>query len=144
MNLPCRADHLIGRASPFVFTFNLHLMKVLAYLSLPLFFLLWSQQSFAQAPPKVVTDTLSVSGVCGMCQARIQEAALYVPGVKLAEWDKKTHQLRVVYKRKRTNKEAICQTIAEAGHDNEGAKAPDAVYAELPGCCRYRDGVESH
>lgn len=119
-------------------------MKFIAYLSLPLFFLLWSQAAQAQAQPKVVTDTLTVSGVCGMCKARIEKAALYVPGVKLAEWSAERQQLVVVYQTKRASAETICTAVAEAGHDNEAAKAPDEAYAQLPGCCRYRDGVEVH
>lgn len=94
--------------------------------------------------PNVMTDTLTVSGVCGMCKDRIEEAVMYTSGVKFAEWSADAQQLRVIYKTKKTDQEQICRAIAKAGHDTELAKAADEVYQELPSCCRYRDGVEGH
>jgi copper chaperone CopZ len=101
-------------------------------------------QSAAPRLPKVMTDTLTVTGVCEMCQARIEEAVRYVSGVKFAAWDKETQQLHVVYKTKRTDRQAIGQALAQVGHDSEVKTASDEAYQTLPGCCRYRDGVEVH
>jgi hypothetical protein len=30
--------------------------------------------------------------------------------------------------------------VADAGHDTDQVKATDEVYANLHGCCKYRDG----
>lgn len=100
--------------------------------------------SFAQEKPKkLVTTSFEVSGVCGMCEQRIEEAAL-IKGVKFADWDRTTQQIKVVYKTKKVDLATIQQAIADVGHDTEGIKAADAAYQELPGCCLYRDGVEVH
>src|SRR5690606_31642459 len=96
----------------------------------------WSQS-------KVATDTLTVTGICDMCQKRIEKAA-FVKGVKWAEWDKNTQQLVVIYRSKKTDLDQIASAVADAGHDNARQKAPDEAYAKLPDCCAYRDGVEVH
>jgi Cu(I)/Ag(I) efflux system membrane fusion protein len=38
----------------------------------------------------------------------------------------------------KTSIDAIGKKIAEAGHDNDKAKATDKAYDKLPGCCKYR------
>lgn len=102
------------------------------------------QTTFAQGKaPKVNTVEFTVTGVCGMCEDRIENAAL-IKGVKLAEWDKETQLLRVIYRPKKTNEEAIHEAVAAHGHDTGKIQASDAAYAKLPACCAYRDGVEVH
>ncbi len=88
---------------------------------------------------KVVTDTIHVHGVCGMCKDRIENAAL-VKGVKKAEWNKKTHELEIVYKPSIISIDEIEKLVAKAGHDTENHKADDKVYNSLPACCAYRSG----
>lgn len=97
----------------------------------------------ATAQNKLQTDTLAVTGVCEMCQKRIEKAA-FIKGVKLAEWDKNTQKLSVIYKTKNTNLDQIATAVALAGHDNGKKNAPNSAYAELPDCCAYRHGVEVH
>ena len=80
-----------------------------------------------------------VSGVCGMCEARIQKA-LDVPGVIMAEWDVETKKATVAYKTKVLSEEQIHQLIANVGHDTEKIKATDEAYANMHGCCKYREG----
>ncbi len=105
------------------------------------FFLFLSLTATAQK--KIQTDTLEVTGVCEMCQKRIEKAA-FIKGVKLAEWDKDSQRLTVIYKTKKTDLDEISTAVANAGHDNGKKKAPAEAYAELPDCCAYRDGVEAH
>jgi len=97
----------------------------------------------AQSTKKVETLEFTVSGVCDMCKERIEQAAL-IKGVKLAEWDKHAQTLKVIYKTKKTDADAIRQAVADAGHDTDKIKASDEAYNQLPGCCAYRDGVEVH
>ncbi len=100
--------------------------------------------SFGQnKPKKLETTSFEVSGVCGMCEERIEAAAL-IKGVKFADWDRTTQQIKVVYKTKKVDLATIQQAIADAGHDAGEIKAGDTAYQELPGCCLYRDGVEVH
>ncbi len=109
-----------------------------------LLFALFALPAFSQSKaPKVATIEFKVEGVCGMCKTRIENAAT-IKGVKLAEWDQESSMLRVIYKTKKTNEEAIQQAVADHGHDTDKVKAKDDAYAKLPGCCAYRDGVEKH
>lgn len=95
-----------------------------------------SSLSYAQ---KKVEIEFQVSGVCGMCETRI-EKALDVPGVIMAEWDVETKKAKVAYKTKVISEEQIHQLIANVGHDTDKIKATDEVYANIHGCCKYREG----
>jgi copper chaperone CopZ len=107
-----------------------------------LFFLAMTLTGYSQSK---VADTLSVSGVCDMCKKRI-ETALDVSGVWVAEYNPQTEKLFVVYKRKKITLEEISKLLNDVGHDTELSKAPDEIYENIHGCCRYRDAavVESH
>ncbi len=116
------------------------------------FFTMTQNSAFAQKAEKtekaektspIITTEFEVTGVCKMCKKRIENAAL-VKGVKVAEWDKNTQMLKVIYDSRKTTVEMIHQYVAAYGHDTDKAKAPDGVYNKLPGCCKYRDGVKVH
>lgn len=93
---------------------------------------------FAQSKDNgIVTEQYLVSGNCGECKERIEKAA-YIKGVKLAEWDKKTKKLKVVYRSSRTSPEKILQSVAKAGYDSEKYTATEDDYKKLPECCYYR------
>jgi periplasmic mercuric ion binding protein len=107
------------------------------------FFLAFAQMTaFAQAPQTnakgITTAMLNVSGNCGMCKRRIEEACV-IRGVKSAQWDAKTNVLAVSFDNKRTDLDKIAASIAKAGYDNDRAKTDDKAYAKLPKCCQYRD-----
>jgi periplasmic mercuric ion binding protein len=95
-----------------------------------------------QKSTPVVTETLKVSGVCGMCKKRIEKAAFGVKGIESAKWNVKDQLLTVTFDSKKTTKEAIANRIAAAGHDVEMVKAAEKSYTKLPDCCRYRDGAK--
>lgn len=98
----------------------------------------------AQNISKGVTSiSFNVEGVCGMCKSRIENSAL-VKGVKMAEWDKETHILKVVYNPKKISETEVHLAVIESGHDTEKIKASDEAYQKLPACCAFRDGVENH
>jgi len=96
-----------------------------------------SYTSIAQQK-KVVTDTLTVSGVCGMCENRI-ENAVSIKGVKKAEWDKSTQLLTITYLPNKTSLEKINNAIISAGHDTRLGVASSNNYNQLDDCCRYRE-----
>jgi periplasmic mercuric ion binding protein len=104
--------------------------------------------AFAQNKNPREKNSLSISfevkGVCNMCKQRIETAAKYTKGVKHASWNKEAQNLTVVYNKKQTTEEKIHQNIAAVGHDTSVVLADVEVYAKLPGCCRYRDGVKIH
>ncbi len=93
----------------------------------------------------IKTEKFEVRGKCGMCEKRIEKAALSVDGVSKADWNKETQKLEVVFDDTKTNVDKIQKAVAKVGHDTEKYKAPDDVYNKLPGCCLYeRDTEKSH
>jgi outer membrane receptor for ferrienterochelin and colicins len=80
-----------------------------------------------------------VDGICGMCQTRIETAAMLVRGVSEAYWDVDTRQLMVTVEPANFNIDRLHRTIANVGHDTEQIIATDAAYENLHGCCKYRD-----
>ena len=86
-----------------------------------------------------VNDTITVSGNCGHCKERIENAAL-IKGVKFAEWNKESHELVLIYKSDKVTLEEIEKSILKAGHDVGEKKGDDEAYKALPGCCQYKTG----
>ena len=93
---------------------------------------------------KYETIEMKVKGVCGMCQSRIELAVYDLKGVKSAKWDLDTDMLTAVVKKGKVSKKDIAEALSKAGHSNELKKADPEAYAELPGCCKYDDGVQKH
>ncbi|TSA39246.1 MAG: ATPase [Porphyromonadaceae bacterium] len=84
------------------------------------------------------TEKINVAGKCGMCETRIEKAALAIDGVKKADYDLKTKTLTVTFDQKKTSVDGIEKAEAAVGHDTDKYKAEDADYNKLPGCCKYR------
>jgi len=105
--------------------------------------------AFLAAPLLLAQDTspveskFKVYGNCGMCKKRI-EKAVSISEVKFAKWDKSSKVLAVTYLPGKMTLDSLQHRISAAGHDTERFKAPDSVYASLPGCCLYRSGGNSH
>jgi copper chaperone CopZ len=95
-----------------------------------------SAQDKAKAASGPKTESFKVWGACGMCKDRI-EKTVKAEGATSASWDSKTQMLAVTYDASKTNADALSKKLASVGHDTEKYKAPDDVYAKLPGCCHY-------
>lgn len=83
------------------------------------------------------TEKIKVSGNCGMCETRIEKAALAVPGVSKADWDKTSKDLTVVFDASKASVDKIETAVAKVGHDTPKHKADTKTYDALPGCCHY-------
>lgn len=108
---------------------------VMAIMAMFLFTNANAQTSSKAAATK--TESLKVSGNCGMCEERIETAAK-VDGVTKADWDKTTRILTLVYNPAVVKSDDIQKKIAAVGHDTEKYKADTKIYNGLPGCCKYR------
>lgn len=93
--------------------------------------------SFAQN--KNAKATIEVDGVCLMCKTRIEKASIKTKGVKLANWDVKTHELKLIFDERKTSLKKIKESIVAVGHDTKDLKAKDDVYNNIDPCCKYRD-----
>jgi len=107
---------------------------VVAILALVLF-----TNSYAQTSSKTTatkTESIKVSGNCGMCKERIETAAK-VNGVSKADWNKDTKMLTLAYNPAVVKSDDVQKKIASVGHDTEKYKADTKTYNSLPGCCKY-------
>lgn len=105
---------------------------------LTLFALLFiTQFSFSQN--KNAKASFEVDGVCMMCKARIEKVCITTKGVKMADWNVKTHELKVVYDERKTSINDIKTRIAAVGHDTKEIKATEEAYNNIDACCKYRD-----
>ena len=82
--------------------------------------------------------TFWVNGVCGMCEKRIESALINSPGVKFADWDIETLQVKVVYNSKKLSEQKLHEIVAGVGHDTQKVRAKEEDYAKVNGCCKYR------
>ena len=87
---------------------------------------------------KFNTTSIEVDGLCGMCEKRIENAA-YIQGVKKADWSQETHLLELIYNSSKVDEAVIIAAINEAGHDVKNHPATDEQYANIHGCCLFRD-----
>jgi periplasmic mercuric ion binding protein len=91
----------------------------------------------AQEKNKNAKIVFEVNGNCGMCQKRIQKAALSVEGVKSAVWDIDSHQLSLIINEEKCTPLAVKKAVAKVGHDSDEVKATKEDYDRLHGCCMY-------
>ncbi len=106
--------------------------KILSVIAIAL---LITSTSFAQIKNSK-TETIKVYGNCGMCKTKIEKAGT-VKNVSKIDWNEETNMATVTYDTKKTTTDAILKKIALVGYDSDNFLAPDAVYAKLPGCCKY-------
>ncbi len=99
-----------------------------------------------KAPTKDMSDmtaehvlTVEVSGICGMCEERIEKTALGVIGVEFADYSLEDQSLTVHYDDFLFKKSELIKALLLTGHDTDGQTAPDEVYLQLHACCKYRD-----
>ena len=81
--------------------------------------------------------TLHVYGNNEQCKRMIDSAAYAVKGVSLADWHIDSKLLTVKIDTNIVSTDAVLQTVAHAGFDNELYYGDDYVYGALPLNCQY-------
>jgi hypothetical protein len=107
-------------------------MKTIKIFSIIILYCCFTTASFAQKK----TETIKVSGECGMCKSKIEKAAKSA-GASYAVWDVDKKVLTVKYNSRSTNAAKIQQAVAGTGYDTEHVKATDEAYNNLHACCKY-------
>ncbi len=82
------------------------------------------------------TETVHISGNCGMCEKTIETAG-NLKKIAVVDWDKETKMATLTYDSLKTSKSEILKRVALSGYDNDLFVAPDDTYANLPNCCQY-------
>ena len=113
-------------------------MKTLKIFSFAALFMTLNAVAFSQ---KTKTETIPVSGNCGMCKTKIEKAAMSA-GVKEASWNTEKKILTVKYSSASTNTAKNQQAVAAVGYDTRDLKATDEAYSTLPGCCQYERATQ--
>ena len=113
-------------------------MKTLKIFPFLVTFVALSSAVFAQT---LKTDTISVSGNCGMCKAKIEKAAK-TAGAKEASWNAGKKILTVKYNSSSSNAAKIQNAIAASGYDTRDVKATDEAYERLHSCCQYERSAQ--
>ena len=90
--------------------------------------------TFAQNKNK--RASLEVDGICGMCKARIEKACYQTKGVKSANWNVETHELKLIYDERKTNLDSIKKSVVSVGHDTKTLKATQIGNKSVHACCR--------
>jgi len=114
-------------------------MKTLRLFSFLAVLMATAHFSFAQS---AITETIPVSGNCGMCKSTIEKTAKKA-GATSASWDMDAKMLTVTYSSSSTSAAKIQQGIAAAGYDTRDFKAADEAYDKLHGCCKYERAAAS-
>lgn len=86
------------------------------------------------------TEKVKVSGASENCKQIIQDAALAVDGVSVADWNSETQMLSLTFDDSKTSLDKVEMAIAKSGHDTANHKATDEDYNKLSKDCKYRKG----
>ncbi len=103
-----------------------------------LFAVLGMNANAQDKPNKNKKVEVAVSGICEMCEKRIEKAAYSVKGVKSAEWHADHQDLHLIIDETKCKLIDVERAIAKAGHDTQDVKATDAEYDKVHDCCKYR------
>jgi mercuric ion binding protein len=114
-------------------------MKTLRIFSFLAVIMAITNLSFGQT---LKSETIPVSGNCGMCKSTIEKAAKKA-GAEKAVWDMDAKTLLLVYNSESTDAAKIQQGIAAAGYDTRDVRADDKAYGKLPPCCKYERSGET-
>ncbi len=98
--------------------------------------LLFSFTALTATAQKNTTETIPVSGNCGMCKKKIETAAKDA-GATAADWNADKKTLTVTYISTSTNAAKIQEAVAATGYDTRDVRATDETYNKLHGCCKY-------
>lgn len=89
---------------------------------------------FAQSDTETVT--IKTSSQCEMCKKRIEKGMSLEKGVKSAILNLDDHTLTVIYKKNKTNPDALRKALANIGYDADDVPANEKAYNKLPDCCK--------
>ncbi|HVK97421.1 MAG TPA: hypothetical protein VM368_06370 [Flavisolibacter sp.] len=107
-------------------------MKSLKLFLTSFLFIAFTQVGIAQEK----TETIKVSGSCGMCKKNIEKAAKEA-GATYALWNSDKQALTVKYNNTTSGKAKIQKAIATIGYDTQDVKATEDAYNNLHECCKY-------
>jgi copper chaperone CopZ len=100
------------------------------------FFLLIAVANMYSQKGETKTESFKVYGNCEMCKKTIEKAGNKKKISKVV-WNTDTKIATITYNSLKTNPDEILKRIALVGYDNNKYLAPDDVYANLHGCCKY-------
>ena len=95
--------------------------------------------NMAVAQKKMETVVYQTSAQCEMCKASIEKEMNLTKGIKSAELDNETKQLRVTYRTKRITEAKIKKIVSDLGYDIGDVEGDKESYGKLPTCCKKQE-----
>lgn len=83
----------------------------------------------------MTTQTVKISGNCGLCKKTIEKAGNSADSK--IDWNEDNQTASISFNAEKTSLDAVLKKVALAGYDNEKYLAPATTYADLHGCCQY-------
>jgi len=114
---------------------TIHILFTQLLFLAPLTFMACGEQE--STPEDLSELSFKVYGNCGMCENTIESSVNGINGVESADWDINSKMLTVSYHTETMNADDIKQKVASVGYDTDTHRSKEAIYNELPECCKY-------
>ncbi len=79
---------------------------------------------------------IKTSAQCEMCKDKIEGTVRALDGVKTAELNLESKELRVSFNSNKIQADAIRVAVTKAGYEADGMDADKEAYKDLPRCCK--------
>lgn len=101
------------------------------------FLLLMSCASSKTIPTaELQSVVIHTSSQCEMCKDKIESRLQTIGGVKSADLNLKTGDVKVQFNPEKVNAEKLKKTISALGYDADDVKGDSEAYKALPACCK--------
>ena len=87
--------------------------------------------------------TIKTSAVCSMCKVNIEKALGALEGVKSADLDVVTKNVKIKYDESKVDAATLRQAISAAGYDADEVPARKKAYDALDNCCKSKKACEA-
>lgn len=97
---------------------------------------LWAQTEELTIKTNIYCDHCAQ---CGDCKPTIENAFLYIKGVKGVDLNVEAETVTVTYNAKKTDPETLRLALAKAGFQADDIPADPEAHSKLDACCRKKD-----
>ena len=85
---------------------------------------------------KVMTAIINTSAECNSCKVRLEEKLNHISGIRFAELNLESKDLRVSYNSKKISLNKIRNIISQVGYNADNIIANPNSVKKLPDCCK--------
>ena len=85
---------------------------------------------------KVMTSIINTSAECNSCKVRLEEKLNHITGIRFAELNIESKDLKVSYNSKKISLNKIRNIISKVGYNADDIPANANSVKKLPDCCK--------